>query len=50
MCTKLENQITEIKKKCLREIFLFSFPIVKLGEEADGLERLWKGEKKKLNM
>lgn len=30
--------------------FLFSFPIVKLGGDAENLERLWKGEKKKLNM
>lgn len=48
MCTTLENQITEKFKKCLREIFCFSFPVVKLGKEADGLEKVWNGEKKKL--
>lgn len=27
--------------------FLFSFPILKLGEEADGLEKVWNGEEKR---
>lgn len=38
----------EIKK--MLERFLFSFPVAKLGGEVDGLEKVWNGEKKKLNM
>lgn len=38
----------EIKK--MIERFLFSFPVAKLGGEVDGLEKVWNGEKKKLNM